>query len=66
MLNPAGRGRVGGRLLMPVEASRRLLAQPEMIAKAALPRVSVEEQAVAAPENGVAEPQVAQAAPPGV
>ncbi|MBC3345595.1 transglycosylase SLT domain-containing protein [Pseudomonas sp. SWRI196] len=66
MLNPAGRGRVRGRLLMPVEASRRLLAQPDMIAKAALPRVSPgEEQVVASPDT--VEPQVAEAAvPPGV
>jgi membrane-bound lytic murein transglycosylase D len=64
MLNPAGRGRVRGRLLMPVEASRRLLAQPDMIAKAALPRVGGSEDS---PDTGTAEPQVAEVAvPPGV
>lgn len=68
MLNPAARGRARGRLLMPLDASRRLLAQPDMIAKAALPHVAgSEEQVVAAPDTGTAEPQVAEvAAPPGV
>ncbi|MNG40821.1 hypothetical protein D3C84_1296080 [compost metagenome] len=53
---------------MPLDASRRLLAQPDMIAKAALSRVAgSEEQVVASPDTGVAEPQVAEvAAPPGV
>jgi membrane-bound lytic murein transglycosylase D len=68
MLNPAARGRARGRLLMPLEASRRLQAQPDMIAKAALPRVpGSEEPMVGAPDTGAAEPQVAEvAAPPGV
>src|SRR3546814_695569 len=68
MLNPAARGRARGRLLMPLDASRRLLAQPDMIAKAALPRVvASEEPVVASPDTGTAEPQVAEAAaPPGV
>ncbi|WP_086936700.1 MULTISPECIES: transglycosylase SLT domain-containing protein [Pseudomonas] len=68
MLNPAARGRARGRLLMPLDASRRLLAQPDMIAKAALPRVAgSEEQVVASPDTGTAEPQVAEVVvPPGV
>ncbi len=68
MLNPAARGRARGRLLMPLEASRRLQAQPDMIAKAALPRVAgSEEQVVASPDTGTAEPQVAEVVvPPGV
>ncbi|AKJ97056.1 MULTISPECIES: transglycosylase SLT domain-containing protein [Pseudomonas] len=67
MLNPAGRGRASGRLLMPMAASRRLSAQPDLIARAAQPRVpGGEEQRVVTPETGAAGTQVAEAnVPPG-
>ncbi|MFB4392045.1 MULTISPECIES: transglycosylase SLT domain-containing protein [unclassified Pseudomonas] len=63
MLNPAERGRATGRLLMPMAASRRLSAQPDMIVRAAQPKgPGSEEQRTVTPEAGA----VAQAdAPPG-
>ncbi|SCW62172.1 MULTISPECIES: transglycosylase SLT domain-containing protein [unclassified Pseudomonas] len=67
MLNPAGRGRARGQLLMPMEASRRLLAQPDMIARAAHPHGVIGEDSRSTPVNtGTAATQVADAAvPPG-
>lgn len=67
MLNPAGRGRVTGRLLMPMAASRRLSAQPDLIARAAQPRASSsEEQRGVAPDTDAVGTQVAEASvPPG-
>lgn len=66
MLNPAGRGRASGRLLMPMDASRRLLAQPDMITKAAQPYAAGGDAVAGSADTGTAGPQVADAQlPPG-
>ena len=67
MLNPAGRSRVSGRLLMPMAASQRLSAQPDLIVRAAQPKApGGEVQRVVSPEADAVGAQVAEAeVPPG-
>lgn len=65
MLNPTERGRASGRVLLPMAASGRLIAQPDLIARAAQPGAPNRE----APGRVTTErvpvgPQVAQADEP--
>lgn len=63
LLNPAARGQASGRLLLPVTASARLTAQPDMIVRAAQPP---EVGPVAAPAVSADSDAIAQAnEPPG-